>query len=241
MAGEINSPRRGRNKIEDAIFFAEEERKRKLASQRLALARAGSQAFQRRDLSAAIKAFSAYLRVLEETKGVGESGLLPQHFDLKKDLVELGMISGIYWDLCKIYDKIVFENNDFQEVLQKYIQFSKGLPYQSISAETLRKYISRGKPKHRAEFKAAYRMLAASRCFVATSLVDVIDIQTLPVLRKFRDEVLARKSWGRAFIFWYYRRGPQMADCVDRLPQWMRVVLGKGLDLLVMVIRFLSE
>ncbi len=238
MAAENNSSGRTRKKIEDAMLAAEAERKRKLAGQRLTLARNGVQAFQRNDMGTAIKSFITYLRIMEDSKGVDQGGLTPQHFDVKKDISELVMISGIYWDLVKIYDKVTVENDDFQQFMRKYIQFTKGMPFQAVCAESLRKFISNGKPKHPAEFKAAYKILAVSRCFVATSLVDVIDGQTLLTLRRFRDEVLAQKSWGRSFILWYYRNGPKIAEKLDCFPHQFRVVLGSCLDSLAALIRY---
>ncbi len=226
-----------RKKIEDSMLAAEEERKRKLAGQRLTLARNGVQAFQRHDMPTAIKSFITYLRILEDSKGVDQGGLTPQHFDMKKDLTELLMISGVYWDLVKIYDKVTVENDDFKQFMRKYIQFTKGMPFQAVCAETLRKFIANGKPKHPGEFKAAYKILGTSRCFVATSLVDVTEDQTLFTLRRFRDEFLAKKRWGRAFTIWYYRHGPSIAARVDQCPQNLRSVLGRSLDFAAILIR----
>jgi hypothetical protein len=31
-------------------------------------------------------------------------------------------------------------------------------------------------------------------------------------LRRFRDETLRHAAWGRAFIVWYYRCGPGLAE-----------------------------
>ncbi len=219
-----------RKKIEESILIAEEDRKRKLSNQRLSLVKMGVQAFQKHDLGTAIKSFVSYIKILEDIRGVDQDGLAPQHFDLKKDLSELIMISGVYWDLCKIYDRVTVENADFQKYMRKYIQFTKGMPFQAVCAESLRKFIANGKPKHTSEFKAAYKILAVSRCFVVTSLIDVIDEPTLPTLRAFRDQILAQKSWGRKLITWYYRNGPQVADRVDRLPSVLRVILGKCLN-----------
>src|SRR4051812_13959708 len=92
-----------RRKIEKTIELAEEERKRKLQSQRLEFARAGIAAFKNRKLGDAAKSFQSYLKVLEDLKGVPEGGLSPSNFDIKKEQQELLMISGIYWDLVKLF------------------------------------------------------------------------------------------------------------------------------------------
>lgn len=220
-----------RKKIEDARIIAEEDRKRKLLSQRLVLARTGVQAYQKNDLGTAIKSFVTYLKILEDLKGVEHGGLTPQHFDSKLDFNELVMINGVYWDLCKIYDRVKVENKDFQQYMRKYIQFTKGMPFQSVSAETLRKYIANGKAKHAKDFKAAYKILGTSRCFVVSSLVDLVQEPTLPVLRSWRDQFLARRGWGRAFITHYYRLGPQIASLLDRAPLGIRLLVARLLDL----------
>ena len=114
---------------------------------------------------------------------------------------------------------------------EKYILFSRGMPFQHVCQETMRKYISNEKPVHKPEFKNAYKMLGGKGdCFVATSMIDVCRDETLPRLRRFRDARLARSRGGRLFIQWYYRHGPGLAAIADRAPQALRSGLGKVLD-----------
>jgi hypothetical protein len=227
--------------MDDAAASAEQERRKKLLNQRVNLARTGIQAFHRRDQRTAIKCFLTYLKILEDWKGVEHGGLTPQHFDLSKDVTELLMISGVYWDLCKIYDRVAVENQEFHDFMRKYIQFSKGMPFQSVCAESLRKYVSKQRPKHLNEFKAAYKILGTTRCFIATSLVDVMSPETLFPLRSFRDRVLKQTQWGRIFIMWYYGHGPLLADQVDRLPRWLRKTIARCLDAFAIIYSFLEH
>ena len=79
----------------------------------------------------AAKSYHAYLRVLEEVKGVGEGGLVPSHFDsTKAEMGELLLLVGVYWDLTKIYDwtKSPDKYRDFKGYLDKYLLFSRGMP-----------------------------------------------------------------------------------------------------------------
>lgn len=236
MANVKDSLERARKSIESAIEAAEEERRRKMMNQRLELARAGINAFKNKQLATAVKSFQTYLRMLEELKGVNEGGLSPACFDIQQDLPELLMISGVYWDLLTIYDhtKSDARTKDFHHLLEKYIAFSKGMPYQSLCAETVRKYLTNNRPRHKREFKEAYRMLAlnANKCFVATSLADVISPQTIPLLREFRDSHLRKSHLGRLFVFYYYQLGQKLVRPLDRLPEYLRRILGSGLDLL---------
>ncbi len=225
-----------RQKIEKAMEVAEAEHRRKLLTRRLELARSGIAAYERREVMAAVKYFHTYIRILEEIKGVPEGGLAPAQFDLKKDLSELLMISGIYWDLVKIYDRTrsAGKRKEFVHYLDKYVAFSKNMPFQPVCSESLRKYIQGEKPVHRVEFSNAYRSLEISKCFVVTSLVDVTRPPTLRQLRRFRDEKLRKYHWGRHLIRSYYRLSPFLVRMIDRLPDFVRRLLGKGVDALAL-------
>ncbi len=221
-----------RRKIERDIEQAEEDRKRKLRAQRLEFARAGIANYQKRRLGEAVKAFKQYIHVLEELNKIPPGTLLPTHFDLKKDLSELLMLSGVYWDLVKLYDrtKSAEARQEFDHYLNKYITFSKGMPYQHLCAEALRKYIASEKPIHREPFKSAYRILNTSKCFIASALIEVTHLETLPRLRQFREEFLLKYYLGRIFVSWYYRWGPVLSQRVEALPHWIQFLLGKTLD-----------
>lgn len=225
---------RVRKKIQDSIEQAHEEHRRNLMRRRIELARSGVRAYQLHRISEAVSAFHTYIHILEEWKGVAEGGLHPGLFDQKKDLPELLLISGVYWDLVKLYDRTSSpaKQKDFAHYMNKYIIFSKNLPYQPLCAETLRKYIGNEKTIHKEAFQNAYKLLGGGGCFVATALSDVSDEATVERLRGFRDVVLDKSRGGRAFIAWYYRNGPGIARRVNRLPRTLRRALGAILDVL---------
>ncbi|MCM2322238.1 MAG: hypothetical protein NDJ90_03145 [Oligoflexia bacterium] len=221
-----------RRKVQQAVEQAEAEYRRQLQVKRIELAAAGLRAYQQRRHGDAVKNFHTYLGILEDWKGCGEGGLTPSLFDSKKEAPELLLISGIYWDLVKLYDrtKSIQKQNDFLHYLEKYILFSKGMPYQGLCAETLRKYIAVEKPVHKEDFKNAYKMIAVNKCFIATALCDVTDVETVPRLRAFRDGTLASSRTGRFVIRAYYWSGPLLARAVERLPSGSRAGLGCALD-----------
>lgn len=220
-----------REKIQASIDIAQEEKRRSNFLKRIDLARNGVRSYQLHRIGEAARSFHTYIRILEDWKGVAEGGLNPRHFDAKKDLSELLLISGVYWDLAKLYDRTQSKGKqkEFLHYLEKFILFSKGMSYEALSAETLRRYIAHNKSMHRSEFRNAYRILSGSSCFVATALADVCEEDTVPRLRRFRDERLSRSSPGRGFIRWYYRFAPSLAVMTDRLPQPARRLLGLAL------------
>ena len=221
-----------RKRIETQIEFQEKERKRKLENTRLELARAGISAYQRRKLTEAVNHFLTYIKILEEIKDCGPGGLLPTHFDAKQDLPELLMISGVYWDLVKLYDRTKSKERqrEFHHYLEKYIAFSRGMPFQHLCAEALRKYLTGDKPVHREEFRHAYKVLGTNQCFVATALSDQLAPGTIDKLRNYRDQRLVHQKLGRGFIRFYYAVGPHLATGTNHLPGSVRKILGKSLD-----------
>lgn len=58
----------------------------------------------------------------------------------------------------------------------------------------------------------------AEGCFVITATMGDADHPTVAIMRRFRDEWLVPKPWGRRFIEWYYRKGPAAAAFISRSP-----------------------
>jgi hypothetical protein len=221
-----------RSRIQQSIDEADAARRREQFRRRLELARTGVKNYQLKRITDAVRAFHSYIGVLEDWKGVSSGGLSPSNFDPKTDLPELLLISGIYWDLAKLYDrtKSAAKKKEFMHYLEKYIVFSKGMPYEAVASESLRKYIATEKPVHMEEFKNAYKLLSSSKCFVATSLMDLTREETLMVLRDFRDLKLSKSRAGRALTAVYYFFGPGIASMLDRSPDTIRKQAAQFLD-----------
>ena len=225
---------RARRQADMQREFAEKQHRIAMLRRRINLAQSGVHAYKNKRIPEAARCFHAYLHILEDWKGVPEGGLLPSHFDMSTDITELLLISGVYWDLAKIYDRTrsKAKQREFSHCLEKYILFSKDMPFQHVCLETMRKYISNDKPVHKDAFKQAYTIMGGKPdpCFVATSLVDVCRPETVGLLREFRDQRLSRTRLGRAFTRWYYRNGPKLANWADHQPDWLRRAMGKILD-----------
>ena len=222
-----------RAKIRERITMAEEAKKITMQRQRIELVGRGVVAYSEKDLVHAANSFKGYIKILEDLKGVPAGGLAPSHFHAKDDLAEMMLISGVYWDLVKLYDRTRSPERyaEFKGFLSKYIQFSKGMSYQTMASETMRKYIQANRPLHKKEFKEAYKVIQVSNCFVATELVDCTHVDTIPALRDFRDRVLMKSRAGRGFVHWYYRNGPMIAAFFERAPTSVRFFTGKVIDL----------
>jgi hypothetical protein len=222
-----------RKKIRDRIQLAEEAKRLDLQRRRLMLAGKGSSAYSEKHLAEAAQAFRGYIKIMEDFKGMPQGGLSPAHFDHKTELPELMLVSGVYWDLVKLYDRTRSQErySEFKEYLGKYILFSKGLPYQTMCSESLRKYCRSNKAVHKKDFNDAYKQIAVSKCFIVTELDEYIADGTLESLRDFRDEVLLSTPLGKSFVSWYYKRGPGFASFVGGFPETTKRVLGTGLDL----------
>ncbi len=203
----------------------------KLFQHRMELARDGALAYREGKLKEAVQNYYSYIDILERTKGVGRDKLEPTHFDLKQDVAELLLLSGVFWDLAKIHDRSTKSDmTRLRFYLDRFVLFSKNMPFHHVSAELVRKYLVNGTPKHRKEFKDSHIRLGGGKCFIATALEDESEPGTLDRLRLFRDLRLQKSPWGRWFVRIYYRASPPVARIVLRLPRGIRMFLGVSLS-----------
>lgn len=221
-----------RSRIEKQLRRQQEEQRKDLLKKRVEIAKEGLRLAHAGHLIESVRKYQQYILILEMWKKCGRDGLSLDLFDKTKDLYEIVLLSGIYWDLAKLYDRAKRKDQKTELVayLQKYVMFSKGMPFQALSGEALRKYLGSGRCKHRPEFKAAYTTLTGEKCFVATSLLDVTDPKTVVRLRGFRDDYLRRSAAGRRAIYVYYRVSPLLVRLLDRSPKSLRRALGRALD-----------
>jgi hypothetical protein len=229
-----------REKIEAEQRMKEELAKQELLKRRLEIVREGARLYSQGKIAEALPYLHRYITILEDWKKVPRGGLTPGAFDPKVDLVELVLISGVYWDLAKAYDRASTREQlrQFQLALQKYVMFSKGFTYQPMAAEAVRKYMTNGKSIHTSDFKVAYKELANEKCFIATELAEHLDEDTLPILRRFRDEQLLVSfgSFGLFLVDCYYKLGPKLAQLLSRRSESLRKFCAWGLDRIASII-----
>lgn len=221
-----------RSRIEKQLKRQQEEQRKELLKKRAEIAKEGINLYQAGQIVPAIRKYQQYILILEMWKKCGRDGLKLSLFDKTKDLYEIVLLSGIHWDLAKLYDraKRADQRTELVANLGQYVNFSKGMPFQPLAAEALRKYLAAGRCKHPAEFKSAYQSLSGDKCFIATSLLDVTDPMTIVRLRNFRDEKLRKSAPGRFAVAFYYRHSPKLVRRIDRAPRRLRVAFGKILD-----------
>ncbi|MBS1962277.1 MAG: hypothetical protein JST04_08685 [Bdellovibrionales bacterium] len=221
-----------RSRIEKQLRRQQEEQRKELLKKRVEIAKEGIRLSASGHTIESIRKYQQYILILEMWKKCGRDGLTLDLFDRTKDLYEIVLLSGIYWDLAKLYDRAKRgdQKSELVTYLQKYVMFSKGMPFQALSGEALRKYLGSGKCKHRPEFKSAYTSLTGEKCFVATSLLDVSDPMTIVRLRNFRDGRLRRTATGRRAVALYYRWSPAAVRALDRFPDGIRSGVARALD-----------
>lgn len=223
---------KARERIREQLSQSESQKQVNQRKRRIGIAQEGMKAYQEKDLGAAAQSFKTYLKVLEDSKGAPEGGLSPSQFDKKAELAEMMLLSAVYWELAKLFDRTRSPEKyaEFKRYLSKYILFSQGMVFQKMCSDTIRKYIRARRPVHKNDFKDAYKLLGGTQCFVATELDEHCLEATLPRLRAFRDGTLQRSRAGQFFVAWYYRNGPGLARVARVLPPFGRHAVGRALD-----------
>lgn len=221
-----------RSRLQEQLANAWERYRYDLYEKRLDFARTGFKMYRDHKVLEAVQSYHTYIKILEEWKQVPEGGLRPDHFDIKKDAAEMLLLTGVYWDLVKVYDraKAGQGDKDFKRYLEQYVLFARGTSHTGLALETIRKYMTANKPRHKSEFKTAFKRLGGSDCFIVSSLLDHIEFSTLDTFREFRDQRLVKSLAGRTFIRFYYSIGPVMAFVLDRSPQVIRKGMARILN-----------
>ncbi len=214
-----------KNKIQASFEQKKEEQKKEMFRRRIDLARQGLTFYRTGKFGDAVQCYQQYLKILEDWKQVGEKGLKVHMFDPKADVSELLLICGVYWDLAKLHDRTRTKSKlvDFRHYLQQYVNFSKGMPYQGVSMETMRKYMRKGKTLHTSDFRKAYFQLSGSNCFIATELVEYLRDDEIDALRLYRDQRLSKHLLGRGISRFYALVAPGCARILNIAPTWVRV------------------
>lgn len=193
--------------------------------QRITLAKHGQEAYAKSDLKNAIKFYNQYLKILADINSIEVTELNPKYFDKVTQSSEMFLISQVYWDLTKVYDQSTQLRREFLFCLNQFLLFSVNNSFQVVNAETLRRFIRKGKCKNMADFKAAYQKvyITSKMCFVATYAFGDTH-PTTQVLRQFKLQ-LFQWPMGNFLIEKYYRFSPLLVKFCQNNP-----LLGRNLS-----------
>lgn len=186
---------------------------------RLKFLRLGQEAFQAREISKGIQGYATYLKSLASFLGVEEKRLDPSLFDLQRDKAELLLISQVYWDLSKAYDKSPSGQNETSRCLGQFVKFTAGFKHQHINSQLIKRYVRQKKAVNHDAFKEALKeiLIKSKGCFVATyALGD--GHPTTNMLREIKFKVLQKSKLGRLFISTYYYLSPKLIERCEQSP-----------------------
>lgn len=167
----------------------------------------------------AVKYYNEYLDTLAKYHGVDEKKLRPTLFDEKKDLAEMLLISHVYWDLSKAFDRSPKLVNECERCLRQFVHFSTGKKFQYLNSEMLRKFMKRGIAYNPKLFEKAYKDIRVNskKCYIATYCYGEAH-PNLRLLRKLKSR-LSKSLWGDRFVEFYYRFSPPLVYYMESHPK----------------------
>jgi hypothetical protein len=198
---------------------AKDERKKKLWSSRVALVKQGNALMANKMYNDAAVSYEKYLRLLELVFDCKTGQLNPESLKESAKTAELTVITGVYWDLLRIYDasdQFADRQKHAAHQLAKFINYTPVFPdimkkanvflKSARNPDVVRLFMNQAKKKR-------------TRCFVATSAFEMPNSLEVHYLRAFRDQKLKQTYLGRKFVYLYYRFSPPIAEFLDRHPQ----------------------
>lgn len=223
-----------RKSIQDAFEKAQDKARRDAYARRLQITKQAQDLCAKGKIMEAVAMYEKYLEVLETRFKTSKEGIHPHLFDQTTDDQELLLLTAVFWELAKIYDRKDDGYSYFKFYLGKYVEFSIGAPYMVLSAETLRKYVASGKAKHRKEMEAAQIGIRdkMKKCFISSAVYGPTSQETV-ILQEFRDEFLMRYALGRLLVDLYYALSPSIAYHVGGKIRFRRA-MKRGLDTIVL-------
>lgn len=199
MASALKSSKSAREDREKQILLEHKYRNR------ITVVKFGKEALDVGDYSTALKRFAEYLNTMAEVKKCADMySLRVQHFDTKKDITEMLMMSHVYFELARIYDAIPKFHDDSKKCLEQFVHFSANQPYQVVNSELVRKHLKKSLFKNPEVFRNSYQQIyvQSKKCYVVTFCYG----DNHPITqdyRAFKDWLLASQT-GRELVRLYY-------------------------------------
>jgi hypothetical protein len=189
---------------------AREEREKMLIlkhkfENRITITKFGKEALDKGDYSTALQRFVEYMQVMADVKKTRDFyGLKPSHFDPKKDVTEMLMISHIYFEMARIYDAVPKFSEDSKKCLEQFVIFSANQPFQVVNSELIRKHLKKSVFKNADQFRAAYEQIyvQSKKCYVVTFCYGT----NHDITNQYRElkDLLLDSPFGRELVRVYY-------------------------------------
>ena len=163
------------------------------------------------EIQKAVDHYSKYLNALALWKGTTENKLSPSHFDKEQDLGELLLISHVYWDMAKAYDRNANLQREVERCLRQFCNFTIGFKYQYANAQVVKKFIKKPVVRNKKAFQTTYErvQIRTKGCYVSSYSFGGDHPVTLH-LRCFRDTFLIENRLGFAVCEFYDRYSPHL-------------------------------
>jgi hypothetical protein len=190
--------------------LAREERERMVIlkhkfENRITITKFGKEALDKGDYSTALQRFVEYMNVIADIKKVKDFyAVKPGHFDPRRDITEMLLISHLFFEMARLYDAVPKLHEDSKKCLDQFVAFSTNQPYQVVNSEMIRKHLKKSKFKHADVFRAAYEQIyvQSKKCYVVTFCYGN-DHAITQDYRLFK-EWLLDYSFGRELVRHYY-------------------------------------
>lgn len=184
---------------------------------RITVARFGKESLDSGDYGNALRKFVDYLNIIAEVKQVKDIyEIRVQHFDSKKDVTEMLMISNIFFEMARLYDAAPRFKDDVQKCLNLFVSFSANQPYQVVNSEMIRKYLKKSVFKNPEMFRTAYQQIyvQSKKCYVV-SFCYGNDHGVTHRCREFKDWLLDYRL-GQEMVRLYYKTSSVAVPACER-------------------------
>src|SRR3989344_7039369 len=215
---------------------AKDLKKKKLWQNRVALVRNGHALMKNQLFSEAAVSYEKYLRLVEVVFNCGPGQLTPEMLKESAKTAELTVITGVYWDLIRIYDASE-KYSGRQRIAAK--QLAKFVSHTPIYGDLVKKAQVFMKSARRPEIIKSFLVASKAqrpRCFIATSAFETPRADEVIALRQFRDKSLKTTSGGRTLVYFYYKISPKAACFLDQ-QSWLKPAVRAILRFVIKCVR----
>lgn len=176
------------------------------------------------DIPRAVNSYLKYLDALAGYYQTTEDRLNPKLFENQNGAAEILLVSQVYWDLAKAFDRAPNLQKECKRCLDQFALFSLGFKFQFVNSEMLRKYLKKGSCYNPKVFQLTYDKIRvqSKKCYVATHAFGEYHHHT-NTLRRFKTWML-KYNFGHIFVEFYYRTSPHFVAYLERHPIQAKLV-----------------